>query len=135
MIVKFPNAELDYQPDQAVWPDAGSTEETTFLNEDGGTLLVENMDLETVTSFYVARDLARVMLRRSRSATRASFTATSESIKLSVGDIVTVTHPTPAWVGKPFQVEEITLNYNGTCTVNVLNMIVQFIPMIPLPKR
>ena len=120
MIVKFPNAELDYQPDQAVWPDAGSTEETTFLNEDGGTLLVENMDLETVTSFYVARDLARVMLRRSRSATRASFTATSESIKLSVGDIVTVTHPTPAWVGKPFQVEEITLNYNGTCTVNVI---------------
>lgn len=120
MIVKFPNAELDYQPDQAVWPDAGSTEETTFLSEDGGTLLVENMDLETVTSFYVARDLARVMLRRSRSATRASFTATSESIKLSVGDIVTVTHPTPAWVGKPFQVEEITLNYNGTCTVNVI---------------
>lgn len=120
MIVKFPNAELDYQPDQAVWPDAGSTEETTFLSEDGGTLLVENLDLETVTSFYVARDLARVMLRRSRSATRASFTATSESIKLSVGDIVTVTHPTPAWVGKPFQVEEITLNYNGTCTVNVI---------------
>ena len=120
MIVKFPNSELDYQPDQAVWPDAGSTEETTFLSEDNGTLLVENMDLETVTNFYVARDLARVMLKRSRSAIRASFTATSESIQLSVGDIVTVTHPTPAWSAKPFQIEEITLNYNGTCDINVV---------------
>ena len=34
--------------------------------------------------------------------------------------MVTVTHPTPGWSGKPFQVESIAMNYDGTCSVNLL---------------
>ena len=120
VIVKFANPDVDYQPDQAVWPDAGSTEETTFLAEDNGTLLVEDLSLDTVTNYYAARDLARVLLKRSRNALRTQFKATSEALQLSVGDVVTVTHDTPAWVAKPFQVEEITLEYDGTCNVSLL---------------
>lgn len=119
-IVKFPNADLDYQPDQAIWPEAGSSEEVAFLAEDNNTLLVQNLELETVTNFYVARDLARVMLKRSRNATRVQFRASSEAIQLTVADIVTITHPTPAWNAKPFQIEEITLNYDGTCNVSAV---------------
>ena len=120
VIVKFANPDVDYQPDQAVWPDAGSTEETTFLAEDNGTLLVEDLSLDTVTNYYAARDLARVLLKRSRNALRTQFKATSEALQLSVGDVVTVTHETPAWSAKPFQVEEITLDYDGTCNVSLL---------------
>ena len=120
VIVKFANPDVDYQPDQAVWPDSGSTEEATFLAEDNGTLLVEDLSLDTVTNYYAARDLARVLLKRSRNALRTSFKATSEALQLSVGDVVTVTHETPAWVAKPFQVEEITLDYDGTCNVSLL---------------
>jgi hypothetical protein len=120
VIVKFANPDVEYQPDQAVWPDAGSTEETTFLAEDNGTLLVEDLSLDTVTNYYAARDLARVLLKRSRNALRTQFKATSEALQLSVGDVVTVTHDTPAWVAKPFQVEEITLEYDGTCNVSLL---------------
>jgi len=118
--VKFANPELDYQPDTATWPDAGSSEETAYLAEDNGTLLVSDMDLPTCTNYYVARDLARVILRRSRNALRASIQATSEALQLSVGDVVTVNHPTPNWGNKPFQVEEITLNYDGTCNLTLL---------------
>ena len=120
VIVKFPNADVLYQPDQAVWPDAGSSEETAYLAQDSGTLLVQNLDLETVTNYYVARDLARVMLLRSRNSLRTSFRASSEAIQLSVGDVVNITHPTPAWTAKPFQIEEITLNYDGTCNINAV---------------
>jgi hypothetical protein len=120
VIVKFANPAVDYQPDQAVWPEAGSTEETAFLSEDNGTLLVTDLDMPTVTNYYAARDLARVILNRSRSSLRCSFKATSEALQLSVGDVVTLTHPTPAWVAKPFQIEEITLNYDGTCSVSLL---------------
>lgn len=120
VIVKFANPAVDYQPDQATWPDAGSSEETTFLSEDNGTLLVTDLDMPTVTNYYAARDLARVILKRSRSSLRCSFKTTSEALQLSVGDVVTVTHPTPSFVAKPFQIEEITLNYDGTCTVSLL---------------
>ena len=118
--VKFANSAIDYQPDSATWPDAGSTEESTFLAEDGGTLLVSDIELPTCSNFYVARDMARVILRRSRNALRCSIQVTSEALQLSVGDVVTVNHPTPAWGDKPFQVEEITLNYDGTCSLALL---------------
>ena len=120
VLVKFANPEVDYQPDQAVWPAGGSSEETTLLAEDNGTLLVEEVTLDTVTNYYAARDLARVILKRSRNALRTSFKATSEALQLTVGDVVTVTHPTPGWSGKPFQVETIAMNYDGTCSVNLL---------------
>ena len=118
--VKFANSAIDYQPDSATWPDAGSTEESTFLAEDGGTLLVSDIELPTCSNYYVARDIARVILRRSRNALRCSIQVTSEALQLSVGDVVTVNHPTPAWGDKPFQVEEITLNYDGTCSLALL---------------
>ena len=122
VICKFPNSAILYEPDQATWPEAGSAEEIAFLAEDNGTLLVQEIELETVTSFYAARDLARVILKRSRNALRCSFKATSEALNLAVADIVTVNHPTPAWEGqlKLFQVESISLNYDGTVSVGLL---------------
>jgi hypothetical protein len=120
VIIKFPNYELDYEPDDAIWPDADSTEETTYLAEDGGTLLVGNFDNDTITNYYSARDLARIILLRSRNAIRVQFKTTSEALQLSVGDVVTVTHDTPAWSAKPFQVEELTMNYDGGCSVSIV---------------
>ena len=118
--VKFANPAMDYQPDTATWPDADSSEETAFLAADNGTLLVSDISLPTVTNYYAARDLARVILLRSRNALRVSIQTTSEAMQLSVGDVVTVNHPTPNWGNKPFQVEELSLNYDGTCNLSLL---------------
>ena len=73
-----------------------------------------------ITNFYAARDLARVFLLRSRNAIRTSFNANSDALNVSVGDIVTVTHSTPGFSAKPFQVEEIAINYDGTCAVMLI---------------
>jgi len=120
VVVKFPNPETDWQPDQAIWPDAGSAEETTFLAEDGGTLLVDEVDIESVTNYYSARDIARILVLRSRNALRVGLRATSEALDLMIGDVVSITHPTPGWTAKPFQVEEIALNYDGTVNLSLI---------------
>lgn len=120
VVVKFPNPETDWQPDQAIWPDAGSTEETTYLAEDGGTLLVDEVDLESITNYYSARDIARILVLRSRNALRVGLQATSEALDLTIGDVVSITHPTPGWTAKPFQVEEVSLNYDGTVGLSLI---------------
>jgi predicted phage tail protein len=120
VLVQFPNPQADWQPDQAVWPESGSATETGFLEEDGGTLLVDEVEMETITNYYAARDFARIFCLRSRNALRCSLTATSEAINLVVGDVVNITHPTPGWSAKPFQVEEISLNYDGTVKLSLI---------------
>lgn len=120
VICNFNDPENNWQENTAIWPDSGSAEETAFLAEDGGTELVGDFELPCITNYYAARDLARVFLLRSRNAIRTSFSATSDALNLTVGDVVTVTHPTPAWSAKPFQVEEVTINYDGTCNVSLI---------------
>ena len=120
VVCKFPNPETKWEPDNAIWPDSGSTEETTFLSEDGDEILVEEIDLNTVTSYYAARDFARIFCLRSRNALRVGLTATSEALNLRIGDRVSITHPTPAWTAKPFQVEEVGLRYDGTVDLQLV---------------
>jgi hypothetical protein len=119
-LVSFVNSESNWQDDTAVWPDPGSTEETNLQAEDNGTLLQKDIELETVTNYYMAREIGRILTQRSRNALRASFRSTSEALQLTVADVVTVTHSTPGWDEKPFQVEEIGLNEDGTCQVQLL---------------
>jgi len=120
VVCKFPNPETKWEPDQAIWPDSGSTEETSFLSADGGEILVEEIDLPTITNYYAARDFARIFCLRSRNALRCSLQATSEALNLRIGDRVSVTHPTPSWTAKPFQVEEISLEYDGTVNLQLV---------------
>jgi len=120
VVCKFPNPETKWEPDQAIWPDSGSTEETTFLSEDGDEILVEEIDLNTTTSYYAARDFARIFCLRSRNALRVGLQATSEALNLRIGDRVSITHPTPGWTAKPFQVEEVGLRYDGTVDLQLV---------------
>lgn len=118
--VKFPNPDANWQPDTAIWPPADSAEETAYLAEDGGVLLHEEIDLDTITNYYQARDLARVILLRSRNAITCALTTTSEALQLEVTDVVSVTHSTPGWVAKPFQVIGMQLNDDGTVALALL---------------
>lgn len=118
--VKFPNPDANWQPDTAIWPAAGSTEETAYLAADGGILLQEEIELDTITSYYQARDLARILLLRSRSGITCAIKVTSEALQLEIADVITVTHPTPAWNAKPFQIMGMQLNDDGTVDIGLL---------------
>ena len=114
VIVKFANPDRNWQDDIAIWPPAGSQEETDYLAEDGGILLKDEIELDTITNYYQARDLARVFLLRSRNQLKTQITTTSEGLAYSVGDVISITHTTPGWSAKPFIIEEMTINEDLT---------------------
>ena len=119
IIATFPNPAANWQMDQIEYPVAGSAEETGYLAEDGGVELVKSMDLACTTNIYTAQDIAEIALKRSRNALTVSFNATSEALNVAIGDIVSVTHSTPAWSAKPFRVQKLGLNADGTVSVSL----------------
>jgi hypothetical protein len=120
VICKFPNPKAEWQPDEAIWPEPESTESNLYLQQDG-ELLVDEIDLETITSYYAARDFARILTLRSRNALRCNIKSNSRAINAVAGDVINVVHPTPGWTnGKLFQIEQIGLNYDGTCELSLL---------------
>ena len=120
VIAKFSNPDRRWQDDTAAWPPAGSTEETTYLSEDGGILLQDDIELDTITNYYQARDLARVFLLRSRNQIKANIKTTSEGIAYAVGDVVSITHETPGWSAKPFIIEQMQMNDDMTVDFNLV---------------
>lgn len=117
-MVKFANADIDYQPDQAAYPDYNSTEDADYLEENNDERLQDTVELKSCTNYYIARDFARILTRRSRNQLRVNFQADSSGLEVAVADVITVNHPTPDWGDKLFQVEEIALN--SDMTVNIL---------------
>ena len=102
VIAKFPNPEANWQLDSVTFPKAGSSDETTFLSEDNGEELIREMQLNTITNIYQARDIARIVCLASRKNVNAvSLKATSEAMDIAVGDVVSLEHP--AWAGRALQ--------------------------------
>jgi len=112
--VNFFNKDKEYKEDTAVFPDTDSTIYQTYLTEDGGEVLVDDVDIQGINNYYTAREMAKLFLLRSRLSTAIAFTATSEAMVLEVGDTFRITHPTAGWNNKKFQVQEVGLNFDGT---------------------
>lgn len=135
VLVKYPDPDTDWQPNTAVWPDPTSSNLTSVDNglggfyteaelsalwvADDGETLIDEVELEYTTNHYAARDLARILCWRSRKNLVVNIKATSDAMDLAVGDLVNVTHPTPSWTAKPFQVDEINLDYDGTVNLRL----------------
>ena len=100
------------------WPSAISGEDgdkyTTFLAEDNSVPLRKEISLQAVTSWPQARFLAQQACLLSRNSIGFEFNATSEAMEVVVGDIVSVTHSTPAWTAKKFIIRAVGINTDGT---------------------
>jgi len=117
---KFVNPAANWQADTVIWPAPDSSDYTTFLSEDNNVPLEKEIDLNSCTSFYQARNIAKTLCLASRKAgLQVSFVATPDALNCAVGDIVTVTHPTPAWDGKEFRVLALSINYDATVNVTL----------------
>lgn len=128
---KYINPAMNYQADAVIWPDSGSADEIAFLAEDNNVVLENEINLTTVTNYYQARNIAKTLCLASRkSSLRVSFNATSEALECAVGDIVTVTHPTPAWENKEFRVASLSINYDATVAVSLVEHVASVYPWI-----
>ena len=81
---------------------------------DGDLLLEGRFDYSMFTSPYQAQEMAEIILRRSRSSLDVSLKADATALDLAIGDIVNVTHATPAFSAKPFRVQNMTINSDHT---------------------
>jgi predicted phage tail protein len=54
--------------------------------------------------------MAEIILRRSRTSLDVSFKADATAMDLAIGDLVNITHATPAFSAKPFRVQGMTIN-------------------------
>ena len=123
VIVNFINPDKNYQSDTAQFPPVDETglatadQHSTMKTADGGLLLEGRFDFSMFTSPYQAQEMAEIILRRSRSSLDISVKADATALDLSIGDIVNITHATPAFSAKPFRVQGLTINADHTVSL------------------
>jgi hypothetical protein len=118
--VNFFNKAQNYKEDQAVYPESDTGLYQTYLTEDEDEPLIDEVDCFSINNYYSAREMARLFLERSRQNMTVAFQGTSELINLEVGEVVSITHPTPQWTNKLFQVQEVALGFDGTVQVTCI---------------
>jgi hypothetical protein len=95
---RFFNKDASWQPDYAVWPDAGAAAQAaTWLAQDAAQVLEQTLDLPFTRNMYTAAQIAQIEAKRSRYGTLVSLTATIAATCLEVGDVVPIAHATPGW--------------------------------------
>jgi len=116
VLVNFINPDKNYQSDEVQFPPVDDSAETsadqhaTMKTADGGLLLEGRFDFPTLTNPYQAREMAEIILRRSRSSLDVVVKADGNAMELAIGDIVNVTHATPSFSAKAFRVQGLVLN-------------------------
>ena len=116
VIVNFINPDKNFQSDTAQFPPVDETglasadQHATMKTADGGLLLEGRFDFSMLTSPYQAQEMAEIILRRSRTSLDVSLKADATAMDLAIGDLVNITHATPAFSAKPFRVQGMTIN-------------------------
>ena len=116
VIVEFFNANKKYELDTAtVLHDA-----TPFTADDGGEVLEVKAEFPLISDPYIAYNMAKAILTRSRNQTTMQFMGTPEMYKLNVGDIVSLTYSGLGFNGKVCRVEALELQTNGLVAVSLI---------------
>ena len=112
----FINPEKNYQADTIVY----DTNHSTYLSEDGSILQEGAIDLPTITSPYQAKEMARVLLLRSRNSLQISLTANYQALNLAIGDIVSLTEDITGFSAKNFRVIGLGINQDYTVSLSLV---------------
>ena len=117
VIVEFFNANKKYELDTAtVLHDASPN----YTSDDGGEVLEVKAEFPYISDPYIAYNMAKAILTRSRNQTTMQFLGTPEMYKLNVGDIVDLTYAGLGFSGKICRVEALELQSNGLVAVSLI---------------
>lgn len=116
VIVEFYNGQKKYELDTAISLHSASP---NYFSDDGEILEVK-AEFPFITDRYIADNMAKAILTRSRYQTQVSFLGTSEMYKLNVGDIVDLTYSGLGFSGKVFRIEALQLQTNGLVMVSMI---------------
>jgi len=125
VIASFVNPDKNFQSDEVQFPPADDSNEAsadrhaTMKALDGGILLEGRFNFGYITNPYQAREMAEIILRRSRTSLDVSLKCDATALDLAIGDIVNITHATPAFSAKPFRVQGMTMNSDMTVSLQL----------------
>jgi len=110
-VLTFVDPDADYQANQVVYPEDGSSDDTTFLAEDG-IRLEKKYTFNMITNREQALQMAEVLVKKSRQNQTISLNTTTDPANVSVGDLVRITNANIALDGI-FRVQSVDLTSQG----------------------
>ena len=116
VVIEFFNANKKYELDTATVLHDASPE---YYSDDGEILEVK-AEFPYVTDPYIAYNMGKAILTRSRNQTTMQFLGTPEMYKLNVGDIVDLTYLPLNFNVKICRVEALELQANGLVAVSLI---------------
>ena len=117
VIVEFFNANKKYELDTATVLHDASPE---YYSDDNDEILEIKAEFPYITDPYIAYNMGKAILTRSRNQTTMQFLGTPEMYKLNVGDIVDLTYAGLGFSGKVCRVEALELQPNGLVAVSLI---------------
>jgi hypothetical protein len=113
----FVDPTRNYKPVQTQWPRTSVS--NTYLTEDNEFENVAELQLPLTNDQHTAQHICEAVLLETRQGITAQCRCTEEVLRLSVGDVVKVTHDTPAWDQKEFWIVEMSLLPDTTVQVTL----------------
>ena len=119
VIVEFFNANKKYELDTATVLHTASVSGEDYTYDDGGEVLEVRAEFPFCSDPYIAHNMGKAILTRSRNQTRVTFAATPELFKTNVGDIVSLTYAGLGFNNKIFRIELLEIQPSGLLTVSM----------------
>lgn len=107
----------EYKATETQWPSIGAN---AYLTADNEFLNRLDIALPFTNDQPMAQAIAQVMLNEARNGIACQVVCTEEALVASVGDRVTVTHPTPGWTAKEFWVVGMELRPDTTVGLSLM---------------
>jgi hypothetical protein len=111
LVATYVDVDLNYTAQPVTWPEPKAT--NTYLAADNGYAVESRLDLPFTENRYMAEMIASQQLLERRADSGCSLVAQREALKLSVGDVVNLTHSTPSFTDEKFWVEAVSLRRDG----------------------
>ena len=120
VVVEFFNGNKKYELDTATVLHSATTDANDFTSDDGGEELEVKAEFPYITDPYIAHNMGKAILTRSRNQTTIQFLGTPEMYKLNVGDIVDFTYAGLGFSSKVCRVEALELQSDGLVSVSLI---------------
>ena len=108
---KFVDLAQNYQPMDITWPQP--VNDNPYLTLDAGFKNELNIELPFTKDAYMAHMIAAQTMLETRADITCTVVCQREALKLEVGQVVNVNHPTPNFTDKTFWVEQIRVRPDG----------------------
>ena len=120
VVVEFFNANKKYELDTATVLHTSSVQGEDYTYDDGGEELEIKAEFAFCTDPYIANNMAKAILTRSRNQLTMAFIGSPTMYLLNVGDIVSLTYAGLGFSSKQCVVEALELQPNGLVSVNLI---------------